>query len=256
MKRFITALLVFLLPVLALAATPEDEDYVLGRNDVIRVVVYDHPDMTTEAQISKDGAVSLPLIGKIKVAGQTTSAIEAAISNALRSGGFIKNPNVTVVVISYKSQKISILGNVFKPGLYTLEGGTTLEQALAIAGGVAPAGGERVIVVRGNMPTEYRLTEYLMSGRALAVRSGDVVYVPSAEQVYVYGEVNRPGVYRLEPGMTAIQAIAAAGGFNPRADDDDLTVTRATDGRQQVYRLTASDRVRASDVIFVGESLF
>lgn len=257
MKWFLSALLALCLPVLALAAvSPDDENYVLGRNDVVRVTVYDHPDMTTEAQIGNEGTVSFPLIGKVRLAGLTSSAAEASISNALRTGGFIKNPNVNLVVVSYKSQRISILGQVNKPGLYTLDGGTTLEQALATAGGIAPSGGERIVLVRGNTPQTLMLDTYLTGGKTILVRAGDVLYVPKADQIYVYGEVNRPGVYRLEPGMTAIQAIAAAGGFNLRADDDDLKVTRMHEGRPQVFRLKAYDAVEASDVIFVGESLF
>lgn len=255
MKRMAAALLMFL-SLLALPAVAADSNYILGRDDVIRVTVYDHPDMTTEAQINNEGSLSFPLIGKVKVAGQTTSAVESLITSALKSGGYIKNPNVNVAIVTYKSQKISILGNVYKPGLYTLDGGTSLEQALATAGGIAPTGGERVVLIRGGAPVEYRLTDYLMAGQAALVQAGDVIYVPQIEQVYVYGEVNRPGVYRLESGMTAQQAIATAGGFTLRADDDDLKLTRVVDGKSQVFSVKSNDRVKSSDVIFVGESLF
>ena len=256
MKRIAAAWLLMALSLLALPAAAVDSNYILGRDDVIRVTVYDHPDMTTEAQINNEGSLSFPLIGKVKVAGQTTSAVESLITSALKTGGYIKNPNVNVAIVSYKSQKISILGNVYKPGLYTLDGGTSLEQALATAGGVATTGGERVILIRGALPAEYRLTDYLLSGQSVLVQAGDVIFVPQLEQIYVYGEVNRPGVYRLDNGMTAQQAIAAAGGFSLRADDDDLKLTRVVDGKAQVFSVNANDRLKSSDVIFVGESLF
>lgn len=256
MMRIISALLIALFSLISFTASAIDSNYVLGKDDVIRVTVYDHPDMTTEAQINDEGFLSFPLIGKIKVVGQTGSGVEALISNALKSGGYIKNPNVNVAVVAYKSQKISILGDVFKPGLYTLDGGTSLQQALATAGGISPAGGERLVLIRGKIPAEYRLSDYLTSGATILVQADDVIFVPHAEQVYIYGEVNRPGVYRLENGMTATQLVAMAGGFTQRADDDDLKLTRVSNGKSQLYRVSASDLIKASDIIHVGESLF
>lgn len=256
MMRSLVALVLACVSAITLAAAPADSNYVLGKDDVIRVTVYDHADMTTEAQINNEGTISFPLVGKVKVEGLSASGVENAITNALRAGGYIKNPNVNVAVVTYKSQKISILGQVTRPGLYTLDGGTSLQQALATAGGVAGTGGERVVLIRGNTRTEYRLTDYLLTGNTVLVQAGDVIFVPQLEQVYVMGEVNRPGVFRLDNGMTVMQAIAAAGGFTLRADDDDLTVTREVEGKPTVYRIRSTDRLQAADVIVVGESLF
>lgn len=256
MMRIISSFLFVCATLFSLSSHAADNNYVLGRGDVIRVTVYDHPDMTTEAQINEEGTLSFPLIGKVKVAGQTASGVETLITTGLKAGGYIKNPNVNVAITAYRSQKISVLGDVYKPGLYSLDSEITLQEALATGGGVSPTGGERILLIRGSTSTEYRLSDYLTRGEQLRVKAGDVIFVPRAEQVYVYGQVNRPGAYRLENGMTVMQAIATAGGYTLRADEKDLKVTRVNQGKPQLFSISAHDALQAADVIYVGESLF
>ena len=110
----------------------------LGSGDVVKITIYEHPDLTTEARVSPSGSVSLFLLGEVKIAGGTTAAAQAAIARRLEAGDFVKNPQVNVMVVQYHSQQVSLLGQVNKPGKYPLDGGAaTMVDLLALAGGVA-----------------------------------------------------------------------------------------------------------------------
>ncbi|GAA5785929.1 hypothetical protein GCM10007860_17740 [Chitiniphilus shinanonensis] len=254
------ATLLVLAPAHAADPQPRDAEYVLGAGDVVKVAVYDHPDLTTEIQLTQSGEISFPLVGAVKLAGLSFSQAESRIAGLLERGGFVNKPSVNVLITQYRSQRVAVLGEVSNPGRYALDSAATLIDALALAGGVNPNGGDTLVLTRGNERREFSLAALLAqdgTAKAEEVRAGDVLYIPRAQQIYVYGEVNRPGSFRLERNMTVMQALSVAGGYNLRASQKGLEIHRAKhDGGTDVLQAKPTDVVQANDVVFVREALF
>ncbi|WP_255989314.1 SLBB domain-containing protein [Chitinolyticbacter albus] len=265
MMKILWMVALLLMPLVSMAETQNydlnENKYLLGPGDVVRVTVYDHPDLDTEAQLTSEGDLSFPLIGSVNLQGKTFDSAAKQISDKLQKGGFILKPNVNVFILQYKSQRIAVVGEVNRPGRYMLDSPTDLVAAIAQAGGISVNGGDTVILVSQRKRKEFRLSELAAEGGELQlgipVANGDVLYVPRAQQFYVYGEVNRPGNYRLERGMTVMQAISVAGGFNPRASHKNINVFRAgTAEGQEKVALSLTDAVHVNDTIYIEESLF
>jgi polysaccharide biosynthesis/export protein len=113
--------------------TRPDDTFVIGNDDVLSINVWKEPDLTKQIPVRSDGKISLPLIGDIQAAGRTPAQLEQDIADRLKS--FITDPQVVVIVQEIHSLKFNILGEVAKPGSYPLTVGTTIVDAIAIAGG-------------------------------------------------------------------------------------------------------------------------
>ncbi|GIZ52503.1 hypothetical protein NCCP691_25170 [Noviherbaspirillum aridicola] len=250
---------------LVLAGAPAlAQDAVLGAGDVIRVQVFGNPDLTLETRVSEGGSISYPLLGDVKVAGMNTATAEKRLAGMLETGGFVRNPQVNVTVVQLQSRQVSVLGAVHRPGRYPLESRRTLVDVLAVAGGINAEGGDTVQVLRteGGKTTKTMVDLPSMMGAGTLeanseILPGDVVYVERARKFYIYGEVQRPGVYRLERNMTVIQALTTGGGLTPRGTERGIRIKRrAEDGRVQVINAAHDDLVQPDDVVQVKESLF
>jgi len=237
----------------------------LGPGDVIRVQVYQSPDLTQETRILEDGRISYPLIGAMKVGGLTIPEAEVLIAKALKAGGFLQQPQVTIVQLQARRKTVTILGAVGRAGLYPIDPlNSRLSNVLAAAGGIAPSGSDVVIVTgtRDGKPMRQEVdvaATYLDSKTVndMLLANGDTIYVNRAPMFYVYGEAGRPGPYRLERNMTVMQAIVTAGGPTQRGTERSLRLTRRQpDGSVKEFKPELSDMVQADDVIFIRESLF
>ena len=235
-----------------------ERGYVLGSGDVVKITIYEHPDLTTEARVSPSGSVSLFLLGEVKIAGGTTAAAQAAIARRLEAGDFVKNPQVNVMVVQYHSQQVSLLGQVNKPGKYPLDGGAaTMVDLLALAGGVGPAGGDTAVLIKqrnqGVTRREIDLNALLQSGEKtqnFAVGNDDVIFIPRAAQFYIGGEVQHPGAYRVEKNLTVAQALSLGGGLTPRGTTARIIVKRRVAGDSvQMLQARLDERVQADDVL-------
>jgi len=238
---------------------------VLGPGDVVRITVYQNPDLNTEARVSEVGAINFPLIGSVGVGGSTLTQAEQAIAKKLRDGGFVLRPQVTMQLVTIRSNQISILGQVNKPGRYPIDlAGSRVSEMVALAGGVLPTGNDVVTLVgtrNGNpIKMDIDLPAIMQAGKNeldVAVENGDIIYVDRAPQAYIYGEVQRPGAMRIERGMTLLQALANAGGVTARGTEKGIRVTRRDDkGMVHVSEMKMNDLVERDDVIYVKESLF
>lgn len=239
-------------------------EYRLGVGDVIRISVYQNPDLLLEARVSEAGVISYPLLGSVKLGGLGVTQAEQAIAEGLRNGNFVKQPQVSILVLQVRGHQASVLGQVNRPGRFPIEtAGMKLTELLAQAGGVAGSGADTVTLVgrRGgkayrqevDLPALFRGT----AGEDPVVENGDAVYVDRAPVVYIYGEVQRPGPLRLERGMTLLQALATGGGLTQRGTEKGIRVHRKdTDGKVQVLQPAMDDKVQDGDVVFVRESLF
>src|SRR5437762_12921215 len=124
---------------------------ILGEGDVVRISVFQNPDLTTEARISGHGAINFPLIGEVIIGGLAPSDAEARIAQQLARGKFVVRPQVNLSVLQVRSRQISVLGQVGRPGRYPLDGvSSTLTDVLALAGGISPGGDDNVVVLRDN----------------------------------------------------------------------------------------------------------
>lgn len=318
-------------------------EYTLGAGDFVRVTVYGDADLLRETRVSEDGVLTLPLIGEVKVGGLSTIQAEKRIAEQLKRGGFIANPQVSLLVLEFMSKSVSILGGVLKPGRYPVTRPSNVKDMIAEAGGLTPDGSEMITVIKGQQRTQYDLhalaiqssvndetavqggetiyvgsrdvavvgqlarpgkyslqgglrrisdfvaqaggaTEYAgellyytstVSGTPVTqainidqlfrapskeidklVSPGDVIYVPVAPQVYVYGEVQRPGMYKIDKHMTVMQAIAKAGGLTPRGTQRSVKLHRkSTSGDIEKLKPELNNAVQDEDVLYVEESL-
>ncbi|MCW5603556.1 MAG: polysaccharide export protein EpsE [Burkholderiales bacterium] len=267
LARLLAAVLLIVTGALAVAQAPAPQgrpDYELGPGDNIRILVFQNPDLTLETRIGEQGTITYPLIGMIRVGGMPVAAAEKAIADALREGGFIKQPHVNIVVLSMHGNSVSVLGHVRKPGLYPIETvNVRVLEMLAVAGGIAPDGAD-VAVLTGMRDGKPFRREVDVEGIFLTdgvqgdafVAPGDVIYVHRAPMFYIYGEVQNPGAYRVERGMTVRQALARGGGPTARGTERSPRLYRRGAGSATETRSDLSDPVRPGDVFFVRESLF
>ncbi len=262
MNKFIMGLLAFVFSTLSLAASAED--VLLGPSDVLKISVYGNPDLALETRVSQSGSISFPLVGQVVVGGLAVSAAEKRIAGLLVGGGFVLKPQVNILVTSQQSQQVSVLGQVAKPGRYPIDGKHSLIDILALAGGVVAEGGDNVVLIR-NRNGESRkemidLAAMVRSGdmqRDLDLRTDDVVYVERAPKFYIYGEVQRPGPYRLERDMTLLQVLSVGGGLTARGTERGMRIKRRdAAGQMQEFKAKHDDLIQVDDVIYVKESLF
>lgn len=251
----------------ASAARPDvKSEAILGVGDVLKITVYQNPDLTVEAvRVSELGRINFPLIGSVMVSGLTVSVAEQQIAKALRDGGFVLRPQVTIQVAKIASSVISILGQVARPGRFPIETvGAKVSEMIAVAGGVASTGADVVTLVGTrngrSIKLDIDLPAILQGGKAeldIPVENGDILYVDRAPSAYIYGEVQRPGVFRLERGMTLMQALAQAGGLSARGTQRGIKVHRRdANGVVTIQDMGLNDSVGRDDVIYVKESLF
>ena len=247
------------------AAPAITTDYVLGAGDVIKVTVFQSPELSVETRIPESGTVSFPLLGGVKLGGLTISQAEKRIADGLLSGKFLKQPQVSILVTALRGSQASVLGKAVRPGRYSLElANTRLSDLMALAGGVAPDGSDMLTVVgtRDGKPFRAQIDFRLLfrggnSSQDIVMQNNDVVYVDSAPQVYYYGEVQKPGVLKLERGMTVLQGLAAAGGLTPRGTQRGIKIQRKSpDGTVKELLPGLHDPLQQDDVVYVRESLF
>lgn len=262
MRTFLSLILLF---ILGFALPASAKEYLLGSGDIVRISVYDQPDLALETRIDENGAINFPLIGNVTIAGETAANAQNRIAERLLRGGFVKNPQVNLVVVQYRSKQISVLGQVNRPGKYPLESVSTLTDVLALAGGVSPAGADTVILVRKpeDKPKSIKKIDTLalyMDGKVeldMDVLQDDIIYVPRAPVYYIYGEVQRPGAFRLERDMSVMQALSVGGGVTVRGTQRGIQIRRrGADGKVMTIEPSLSDTVLADDVLYVKESLF
>ena len=253
----------------AMAQPPSD--YTLGPGDIIRILVFQNPDLTLETRVSESGTINYPLIGNVKVGGMPLSEASRVIASELKSGGFVQQPQVNILLLEVRGNQVSVLGEVNRPGRFPLETfNTHVSEMLAMAGGIESAigpngGGSDVVIVSGmrnGQPFRQEIdipSLFLQDqpGNDIIVSGGDVIYVPPAPLYYIYGEAQRPGSFRIRRGMTIQQALAEAGGPSLRGTQRGMKLYRRNaEGVVEVAETKLTDLVQPNDVIFVTESLF
>lgn len=266
-KRFLSALLLTVFAVLSMSADAQDNpsEYRLGDGDNIRISVFENPNLTLETRISESGMITFPLIKTAKIGGMTIAVAEKTIATALNDGGFIRQAQVSILLLKNLGNQVSVLGFVGKPGRFPLETfNTRLSEMVAMAGGIA-LGGADVAIVTGMRDGKPFRKQINIAGMFLdkkleddlVVAGGDVIYIDRQPVFYIYGEVQRPGSFRIERNMTVRQALVQGGGVTARGTERGLVVHRRdADGKLKNVSVNLNDPVQPDDVLEVGESLF
>lgn len=262
MRNLINAFLMLLLLIAGFSA--QAGEYGLASGDLVRVTVYDQPDLTTETRVTEHGSILFPLVGEVPVAGATASEASSRIAQALEKGGFIKNPQVNLVVLEFRGQEVSVLGQVNRPGRFPLQKASKLIEVLAMAGGATPNGADSlVLITQRDGKTNRREIDLLALFQGgndelnVDITNDDILYVPREPRFYIYGEVQRPGTFRLERNMTVVQALSVGGGLTARGTQKGIKILRrGPDGTMQTLEAGLPDQLMPDDVIHVKESLF
>jgi len=284
--------LVLVMPVLIPPCYGEEKPYAIGPGDILTVKIFagGTTQENLEVTVSARGTINLPFLGEVRAAGLSVTELMETTTRPLAQDYFV-NPQVIIAVKEYKSQKVYITGGVDKPGLYTLEGPTTLLEIIAKAGGVTRERANVAFVMKGSMGNiksdkdieqlvhqkkaiEVNLRELLdqrMTEKNIPVEANDVVYIQPATyadvtsyKVSVLGKVEKPGVYDFQDGLTALDACTMAGGFAKYAAPNRTVITRRDAAEQKIT--INLDKVRKGetkdvllkpgDRIYVPESWF
>lgn len=266
-KNFYKHLALLALLLLSTAVKPARavEEYLLSPGDVIKISVFKNPDLSLDARVSETGTIGYPLVGSVPVAGLTLPAAERKIAQMLKDGGFVLNAQVNILLVTAVGNQVAVLGQVNKPGRYPIEGsGGRLSGMLASAGGIAADGADVVIVTgtRDGKPfrREVDVVKMSQSGNTvedLELQGGDTLFVNRAPMFFVYGQVQRPGGYRLEKGMTVMQAVATGGGMTGKGSSRNVELHRRDpSGKLKESSVKMDVELQDQDVIYVKESLF
>jgi len=258
-------------------AQKDSGGYRIGPNDIIEIRVFEYDKMNTLARVGENGLVTLPPVGEVRAAGLTERELEAVLCEKLR-GKYLTNPHLTVFVKEPHAMEVAIVGEVTKPGRFSLLGERRLVELLAEAGGLTEKAGSVAYVVRfekpgdtgaGDFPTTMALSTdpspygfgttslkipldaLLLRGEEqwnIPLKSGDLINVPEAGWVHVTGGgVQKPGTYPLtRTAKTVRQAIDEAGGLKFEASKKMRVVRKSEDGREEVlpvdYRKVLKDK--------------
>ncbi|MBI4888532.1 MAG: SLBB domain-containing protein [Acidobacteria bacterium] len=265
---------VLLAPALLAAQAPAvpgaAADYVVGARDVLHITSYDDADLSGQFTVETDGTFTFPMLGRVTAGGLTLRAVEASLKHDLVARGFYRNPQITVSIDQYRSQKIFVLGEVRNPGVYPLSTTMRLVEALALADSTLPTAGCDVVIMsastdpsdrRAGRPRVVRVNlDDLQSGNVslnVALKDGDTILVPRAEDVYVFGQVRTPGAYPLRVrDMTVLQALSMAGGLTDRGATGRIEIIRIVEGEKVNVNAELTDTVQPGDTIVVPERFF
>jgi polysaccharide export outer membrane protein len=256
---------------------PNRTDYRIGRQDLLEIEVFDVEELDQTVRVGDDGSITMPLLGRLVVAGLTKSELEGLIARLLEER-YVRNPQVTVFVKEYESKKIAVSGAVKKPGTFEMLGSKTLLELISMAGGLDNDPGTEIIIFRQGeggstqrIPVDMnRLVYEAEPTLNLSVQKGEIIYVTSVEKVriFVSGAVKNPNLYEVprdEP-VTVLKAITLAGGTTDRAaekrvqimriDPDGERITLVVDLRK-VKRGKAEDPILyKDDIVLVPEAFF
>ena len=272
LKSLVTILALAIACGAAPASAQSAGDYTIGAQDVLTIQVFDQPDLGGKYSVEADGTFSFPLVGRVKAGGMTLRSFENELKKKL-ADGYFKNPQVTVAIEQYRSQRVFVMGEVRSPGPVPLTGGMTLIEALARAGSTMPSASGEVAIVRapqgasgpvlpnGDEATEIarasiRDLEAGLLKQNIELRDGDTIFVPRAESAYVFGQVKNPGAYAIQKDTTVLQALSLAGGVTENGAMNRIKIVRIVDGMKVELKMKLTDIVKPGDTIIVPERYF
>ena len=295
-KLSILLVLLLSLPPVGLSAkaapsVKKEDVYVIGREDILDISVWQSPDLTKALAVQSDGTIDYPILGSLQAAGLTPPQFERTLREKLAQG-YVKDPKVTVSVKEYNSKKILVFGEVTKPGLYKLRGEIPLLEFLFMVGGVN-TNAKRMTVIRPPKVSEDAIPSALLPvsegvnlrdsasaieidliallskgdlSQNIMIHPGDTIYVASGtgQRYYVLGQVRQPGPYEWSQDLTVLEAVKLAQGITERGAPNRIKVRKNYGDRQEVIKVNLTDIIngkkkddiviKPGDTIIVPES--
>lgn len=206
-----------------------ESPYVLGPDDKLLITVHNHPELTSQPTVTREGTITAPLVGDVEAAGLGPRELAMMLAEYL-GRSYLVDPQVDVEVDEYRSQWVAVTGEVEMPGRIFLRGGTRLKEVISQAGGLTDNSGETLTISRrmedsGEYSTLSVQRAQFESGAADPVlRHGDIIDVPLSAWCYLQGEVRMPNRIRVERGLTLLRAISMVGGLTDWADRKEVRV--------------------------------
>jgi polysaccharide export outer membrane protein len=210
-------LLVCAAPLWAQQPAPLAQTYTLGPGDVVEVSVWGNEDLSRTVTVRPDGRISLPMLGAVTAAGLTPEQLQVRLTELYKR--YIKQPQIAIIVVQFRRIKVAVLGQVARPGTYELPPAGTLLDLISAAGGITElAAVGQAQLIRDNRQVQALDLDAVLKGNEranLTLQDRDVVVVPENlnDVVYVIGEVQKPGAYRLRQPMTLLDLLVMAGGM-------------------------------------------
>jgi polysaccharide export outer membrane protein len=254
---------------LAAQAPSPPPAYIIGPQDVLSITVFDQAELSGKYTVESDGALTFPLVGRVKASGFTVRQLEVEVRKKLVDGQFLRNPQLSIGIEQYRSQRIFIMGEVRQSGMYPLTGDMSLVEALSKAGVMST---NEVVIVRAKgatgpiLPGQDKSAEVIkVDVRALqagtlsqnvSLHDGDTIFVPRPESAYVFGQVRNPGAYPVGRDTTVLQALSLAGGITEHAATGRIRIMRFVGGKIKEVKVTLTDIVQPGDTIVVPERWF
>jgi polysaccharide export outer membrane protein len=239
----------------------------ISAGDLLDVNVFDTAELSGRLRVNERGSIALPIAGDVVVSGLTADQTGHAIEQKLLAANILKDPHVSVTVLEYATQGVTVLGEVKNPGVYPLLGTHGLLDLISAAGGVTPNAGKGVTVTHRTDPDHPEIVNMQSKpgstvGFNVDVRPGDTIVVSHAGIIYVVGEVGKPGGFMIENNdrLTVLQAIALAQGTTRTAALNHAKLIRKTGGTpeefpvplKKILRNSAPDQILADgDILFV-----
>lgn len=219
-----TVLLLFLVPFFSATAGAQNS-LVIAAGDLVHIHVADTPEMEADARVTDHGMVPVVGIGDVPVAGLTPGEAATAVHDKLIERHYLNHPQVSINVVEFATQQVSVIGEVKTSGAYEITTPRPILDVLALAGGLTPEADRHITIERkGDLqhPLEYYVSNNGTQAvqRQVMVEPGDTIVVSRAGIVYILGDVNRPGGYVMsnnESQLTLLQGLALAGGVSRAA---------------------------------------
>ena len=253
-------------------STSASSDYVVGPDDILKIMVFDEPSLSGSYRIDTDGSFQYPMLGRVAAGGMRVREIEQLLKTRLEDG-YVKRAQIAVDVDQFRSRNVFVVGEVRTPGKYPITGQMSLIEALAAAGSTTSAAGIEVLILHARptaagevvMPADVEQANVrrvsladLQLGRLsenVTLMDGDTVFVPKAEKFYMTGQIKNPGAYTYERGLTVLQAISLAGGLTDKGSNRRLKVIRTVDGKKTEQGIDLYDAIQPGDTLVIPQRL-
>ena len=249
---------IVLLPLMLVSFCLAQKPLQIGPGDVVNVHVYDTPELEQSARVTDTGDIQLSLIGSVHVGSMTPEQAAREIERVLISKDVMKYPSVTVNVLNYETETVSVVGQVNRPGAVQITASRSVIDMISLSGGFTDFADRHILIRRKGPPAEV-VPFYFSNDPREAVRNdvqvepGDTVIVPKVGIVYVLGDVGRPGGYPINSPssrITVLEAISLAGATNHTATPSNARlVRRAGDGYEDIHlQISKIQKGKAPDV--------
>lgn len=220
------------------------QEYIIGPDDVLDVVVWKEDNLTKAYNVDKDGLITMPYLKEVKVSGLITEAAAGLIAERLKNEGYLVNPVVTVSIKEYRSRKIMVFGLVKTPGNYYLKKEKTMAlDLLSLVGHTEQTGGKMTVLRKTSSGKEEMLDvdlhALILNGdlsQNIEILGGDKIIISrisTGQQIYVLGEVKSPGPYTIERDLSVLEVLRLAGGLTDFANKSKVKIIREVNGKKK-----------------------